>query len=129
MTLPEVHNKNIGQYLEQSEIVEETVQQITKDFGMFGIEILLSGNVENTYNELHQQLVEVVNKLMVNNFEKLWAVMYRIDISEREINKTSTELPEYSYAEVLAHQIILRELKKVLVRKFIKENAPAIRND
>ncbi len=129
MMLPEVHNKNIGQYLEQSEIVEETVQQITKDFGMFGIEILLSGNVENTYNELHQQLVEVVNKLMVNNFEKLWAVMYRIDISEREINKTSTELPEYSYAEVLAYQIILRELKKVLVRKFIKENAPAIRND
>ncbi len=83
-----------------------------KDFGMFGVEITFSGNTGNAYNELHQQLIEQVSVLLKINYDLLLSVLYQVDITEREIAKAERELPEYNHIEVLAHQIIVRDLKK-----------------
>ena len=42
MKLPEILNHNVGQYLNTAAIVEETAQQIMKDFGLFGVIITFS---------------------------------------------------------------------------------------
>lgn len=120
MTLPDLQNNNIQSYLNKADIILETAQQIMKDFGMFGVEITFSGNTEQAYNELLDQLVFQVEKLLNNNSELLMSVLYQVDISDREIAKTASELPHYNQVEVIAHQIIFRDLKKVLFRRYYK---------
>jgi len=48
------------------------------------------------------------------------AVLYQVDITEYEIAKAARELPHYNDLEVLAHQVIFRDLKKVLYRRYYK---------
>jgi hypothetical protein len=120
MNYPQINNSNVSGFLDQEEIVKETAEQIMKDFGMFGVEITFSGNTANAYYELHQQLIDQVTVLLEKNYDLLLSVLYQIDITDRDIVKTERELPDYNHIEVLAHQIIVRDLKKVLLRRYFK---------
>jgi hypothetical protein len=120
MELPQIRNDNIKSYLDRAEIVSETAQQIMKDFGMFGVEITFSGDVLNAYKELHRQLVEQISVLIQNNYDKLLSVLYQVDITEREIAQAERDLPHYNHVEIIAHEVIARELKKVLWRRYFK---------
>ena len=124
MSLPQVSNKNVSGYLDKEEIVQETAEQIMKDFGMFGVEITFSGDTGNAYQELHQQLIDQVTLLLERNYDLLLSVLYQIDITDKEIAKAERELPEYNHIEILAHQIIVRDLKKVLLRRYFKSHKP-----
>ena len=120
MSLPQVNNNNVSQFLNQAEIVQETAEQIMKDFGMFGVEITFSGNTNQAYSELHQQLVDQIGLLLKRNYDLLLSVLYQVDITDREIARTEMEIPEYSHVEIVAHQVIVRDLKKVLLRRYFK---------
>jgi hypothetical protein len=120
MGLPDVRNNNVSQYLNQEDIVLETVAQIMKDFGLFGVTITFSGDINNAYTELHQQLISQIGTLLDRDYSRLLAVLYQVDISDKEIARTALELPEYNHVEVVAHQIIVRDLKKVLTRRYFK---------
>ena len=120
MTLPEINNKNVSQYLDRAEIVQDTAEQIMKDFGMFGVEITFSGNTESAYDELHRQLADQISDLIQRNYDLLLSVLYQVDISDHEIARAEQELPHYSHIEIIAHQVIFRDLKKVLLRRYFK---------
>lgn len=122
MNLPDLQNNNIGHYLDKEEIVRETAEQIMKDFGMFGIEITFSGNVQGAYQELHEQLIAQISLSMERDYSRLMSALYQVDITEREIAKAAIELPHYNDLEVLAHQVIFRDLKKVLYRRYYRAN-------
>lgn len=120
MDFPKVNNRNVDVLLCHEELVRETAGQIMKDFGMFGVEITFSGNVDTAYNELHQQLIGQIGELINRNYDLLVSVLYQVDISDRDIARTQAELPHYSHIEVVAHQVIVRDLKKVLLRRYFK---------
>ncbi len=120
MELVNLQNDNIEFFLNKEDIIQETAAQIMKDFGMFGIEISFSGNTENAYHELHDQLINQISVNLESNYGRLMSVLYQVDITEHEIAKAARELPHYNDLEILAHQIIFRELKKVLFRRYFK---------
>lgn len=120
MNLPDLQNNNMDSFLNKADIIQETADQIMKDFGMFGIEITFSGNVENAYQELHEQLVNQILVHLDSDYGRLMSVLYQVDITDREIAKATRELPHYNQIEVLAHQVIFRDLKKVLFRRYYK---------
>jgi hypothetical protein len=120
MNLPNLQNNNIEFFLNKADIVRETADQIMKDFGMFGIEITFSGDVEHAYHELHEQLINQISVYLDRDYSRLMAVLYQVDITEHEIAKAHRELPHYNDLEVLAHQVIFRDLKKVLFRRYYK---------
>lgn len=120
MNLPQVNNNNVSQLLNQAEIVQETAEQIMKDFGMFGVEITFSGNIGQAYDELHRQLVDQISLLLERNYDLLLSVLYQVDITDREIARAELELPDYNHVEIVAHQVIVRDLKKVLLRRYFK---------
>lgn len=120
MHFPQVSNTNVESLLNREEIVRQTAEQIMKDFGMFGVEITFSGNTENAYHELHSQLTDQITDLFDRNYDLLLSVLYQVDISDRDIQKTRLELPDYTDIEVVAHQVIVRDLKKVLSRRYFK---------
>jgi hypothetical protein len=123
MNLPDLQNNNIANFLNKEDVIQETAEQIMKDFGMFGIEITFSGNVENAYHELHEQLINQISVYLDKDYSRLMAVLYQVDITEREIAKAAQELPHYNDLEVLAHQVIFRDLKKVLFRRYYKSKS------
>ena len=120
MELPDIQNNNVAGFLQTKQLVQETAEQIMKDFGLFSITITFSGIIENAYNELHEQLVRQVSNLLVNDYQRLLSVLYQVDISNKEIEKAKLELPNYNDFEIIAHQIIVRDLKKVLTRHYFK---------
>lgn len=123
MDLVNLQNNNIEFFLNKADIVRETADQIMKDFGMFGIEITFSGNTETAYQELHEQLINQISVYLDRDYSRLMAVLYQVDITEKEIAKAHHELPHYNDLEVLAHQVIFRELKKVLYRRYYKQQS------
>ena len=120
MTLPQINHNNVSQYLDRAEIVIETAEQIMKDFGMFGVEITFSGDVGHAYGELHRQLIVQISRLIEQNYDLLLSVLYQVDITEREIARAERDLPHYNHIEIIAHQVIVRDLRKVLLRRYFK---------
>jgi hypothetical protein len=120
MELPQVSNNNVSGFFTEAEIVQETAEQIMKDFGMFGVEITFSGDTSQAYKELHRQLIDQISLLLERNYELLLSVLYQVDITDREIARATRELPHYNQVEIIAHQVIVRDLKKVLLRRYFK---------
>ncbi len=129
MELPQVNNQNVEALLNRAEIVRQTAEQIMKDFGMFGVEITFSGNIDSAYEELHRQLIDQISALIERNYDLLLSVLYQVDITDREIVKAQAELPHYSHIEIIAHQVIARDLKKVLLRRYFKMKDEENRTD
>jgi hypothetical protein len=129
MELPRVNNQNVEALLNREEIVRQTAEQIMKDFGMFGVEITFSGNIDKAYEELHQQLIDQISSLIERNYDLLLSVLYQVDITDREIVRAQAELPHYSHIEIIAHQVIARDLKKVLLRRYFKMKDAENRTD
>lgn len=120
MELPKIENKNIASYFNKVEIIQATANQIMKDMSMFGIEITYTGNTATAYNELHEQLTKQIDILIDNSYSKLISILYRIDVSEKDLAQASIDMADYKHGEIIAHQIIVRELKKVLTRMYYK---------
>jgi hypothetical protein len=117
-----ISQNQLENYLNKAELVTQTAEQIIKDFAIFGLDISFSGITANAYTELHQQLIAQIDYLLRISPSKLVSVLYRIDLSEDELLKGEKELPNYNSVEAMAHLIIVRELKKVLSRKFYTTN-------
>jgi hypothetical protein len=115
-----LENFDIELYKTRSEVIRQTVAQVMKDFAMFGMDIEFTGNTEMAYNELFFQLSQHIQRLLENDFAKLAALLYQVDVSERKILDSVTDHPDYSHAEVISELVIHRELKKVLLRNYFK---------
>ncbi len=89
------------------------------------MDISFSGNVEMAYDELFRQLVGHVEYLAARDLGKLQALLYQIDLSERDLARFEPSDPGFSPAEHLADLILQRELKKVVTRDFFRENRGA----
>lgn len=118
MNLPNITHTNVDVFLNREDIILDTIAQIMKDFGLFGVEIHFSGHIDDAYHELHQQLVEQIDALLIHNSDLLMSILYQVDISDRDIARTQADFPRYNQVEVIAHQIIFRDLKKVLFRRY-----------
>ncbi|PTN08942.1 hypothetical protein [Mangrovibacterium marinum] len=116
--LPNIKPGNVDVFLNREDIILDTIAQIMKDFGLFGVEIEYSGSIDDAYEKLHRQLVDQIDRLMHSNSDLLMSILYQVDISQRDIDQTANEFPRYNQIEVIAHQIIFRDLKKVLFRRY-----------
>lgn len=124
MNLPEITHQNIAQLLNKEAIIHETIAQIQKDFVMYSIEINFDGNIKTAYEQLMNKLGAKITNLLAVDKNKLQSILYRIDLSEMAIEKALQLRPGNNIAEntekVIAHEIIVRELKKVLTRNYFK---------
>ncbi len=111
---------DIEPYKAETEIIRMTVEQIRKDFAMFGLDISFPMRMNMVYEELFSQLDAHVSQLLTVNVQKLMALLYQIDIPERNIMEAWEAHPEFTHAQVIAELIIYRELKKVILRNYYK---------
>lgn len=101
-------------------VITQTVKQVQKDFSMFGMEIDFPVDFNMVYDSLVKYVGYHVDHLLVTNTQKLSALLYQIDIGEKEIIDAWEKHPEFTRAEVITELIIYRELKKIIFRNYYK---------
>lgn len=104
-------------YLNRLDILQDTAQQVIKDFGMVGLKINFSGNPGTAYRELTDQILPHIEKLQNENFQNFYNLMYRIDVSEVQIKKAVEASKDRSFSEIVTELILQRELIKVVFRR------------
>ena len=112
---------DVTPYLNRLDFLNDTAQQVIKDFGMSGIEIKFSGNAEEAYAELFSQIHPQIEKLIKGNTGFFYNLLYRIDLSEGQIKKAVEASFDRSFSEVVTDLILKRELLKVIMRKTYKQ--------
>lgn len=68
-------------------------------------------------DDLRTSLAAYINRLIVNDFEKLIFILYRIDINEHAIKLLLQQTETVSASETIAEAIITRQLEKIAFRK------------
>ena len=115
MNLPELKPKLM---LQQTDLLEKLVLQLLKDFATAGLDVRFSATTNSSYDWLLGELNALIQPLFESSSSKLYALLYRIDVTDKDIAKAGLDLKDYSHSEIIAHAIILRELKKVLIREY-----------
>ncbi len=104
----------------QLNIIQETADQIIKDFDAFGYKIIFSGKEKVAYEELFMQITPLIESLNNNNYKKLMNVLYRIDVPEEAINLKLKNSNSREFAAIITEIVLERELKKVITRNYYK---------
>ena len=104
-------------------IIRETADQIIRDINIPDFEIIFSGNEGLAFIELKSQLAPQIHRLFNEDKNAFQALLYRIDIEERDYKKAVSNTQSDIFEEKLSELIIRREFQKVITRKyFVKSN-------
>lgn len=103
-------------YRHDAELIRLTIHQLRKDFEPHLPEFNFSGSDGMLFDELTAYVAEAVRAIRKKNPAHFRSLLYRVDISEREMEN----LPDGD-AIALAEKIIRREFQKVLTRRFFSK--------
>ena len=112
----------IQAYINNIDLLQQTVEQIKKDFDLFGVEIKFSGNRYDAYDELFSQIRPYIEQLMSRDYQRFMNVLYRIDVNEQQLKRKLEENASESTSEIISNLIIKRELQKVVIRNYYKQH-------
>ncbi|MBL4668907.1 MAG: hypothetical protein JKY30_06550 [Flavobacteriales bacterium] len=114
MNLPSL--SELTPYYSRTDLLKKVVEQIKKDFDWFHFEITFTGKEESPYQELYNQILPLIDELLNDDYPKLMAMLYRIDLDEEFLNKKLKENHHVDTDEVITDLILKRELQKVVIR-------------
>ena len=121
MTDDKLQLNDLSPYYKRIDLIKDTAEQIKKDFEIFSESITFSGNANTAYDELKSQIKPIISKLMSNNYERLLSILYRIDVNEKIISEEFYQRNNEEPSSIITDLIIERELKKVVIRRYFKE--------
>ena len=87
------------------------------------IEQLLNQNKQLSIvqkEKLRDQLVNLINHLLLNEFNKLVQVLYRIDVSEQKLKQLVQKNPETDAALIITDLLIERQAQKMKTKRSFK---------
>jgi hypothetical protein len=76
-----------------------------------------------------QVLVEKINELINNDFQKLVSILYRMDVSEIKLKELLDENPGTNAAIIIADLMIERQAEKIRSRQQFKKRDENISDD
>ena len=68
-------------------------------------------------NELQEKLTAFINELILNDFQRLITILYRVDVDEKKLKRILKENIGTDAGEIIANLIIEREIQKIETRK------------
>jgi hypothetical protein len=69
-----------------------------------------------SYSELQDKLSTHINHLIKNDFDKLVAYLYRIDVNEQKLKLMLKQFPQEDAGKIIALLIIERQEQKIKLR-------------
>ena len=110
----------VNSSIQNNLFLQETVQQLEKDFLMIGINFDIDTPVSD-YKYLFSFTYHLVNALNEQNPKKVLNLLYRIDLSEEKVKEEMLKT-ELSFTEMLSEMIVNREIKKVLIKNYFSNS-------
>ncbi len=107
----------LSAYYSRTDLLEKVVEQLKKDFNWFNFTITFTGKNETPYQELYEQILPLVDELLNDDYPKLMAMLYRIDLDDELLNRKLKESAQADTDEVITDLILKRELQKVIIRE------------
>ncbi len=71
---------------------------------------------------LRDQFTGYIRRLILNDFEKLVNLLYRIDVDENKIRQLLNDNANEDSAEIIAALIINRQIEKIKLKKTIRQS-------
>ena len=105
----------VNHSIEENTFLNETVEQLAKDFAMTGLDFNINNPV-SSYKSLFDFTFKLITDINQKYPKKILNLLYRIDLSEEFVQEQMKET-EYSFTEMLSELIVKRELYKVVLRK------------
>ncbi len=112
----------ISPHLNNAELLQQTVDQIKKDFERFQLEVNFIGNNTQPYEELFRAVYLHVAGLLGKDYQRLLNILYRIDLPEQVLKKKLLENKPEDLASLITELIIKRELQKVVIKNYYKQH-------
>lgn len=108
----------LQEYYNRIDLIQKVVEQIQKDFNWFNFDISFGEEKEgeSAYQILYNQILPIVEEMLNDDYPKLLAMLYRIDLEEDFVNRKLKEISNADTDEVITDLIIKRELQKVIIR-------------
>lgn len=101
----------------QQELFELFRLQLKKDFEVSGCDVEFTEQLPVIFEQLRETISTQLKKMEKNSASKLPELLYRIDLSERQVKRFSEEHPGEIWEDLLAELIIKRILQKVILKK------------
>lgn len=79
--------------------------------------------ISNNHSEQFDRLVRAIDELVVNDFDKLVRILYRVDVSETKLRNLLQTHPEADAGRIIAELLLERELEKRASREKFKNQA------
>jgi hypothetical protein len=109
--------------LKNSDMSEkDLIEIINQELGL-----LLPGTIAE--EELRRQLSIQINYLIVHDFQKLVAVLYRVDVNEEKLKQFLKENSGQDAGFIIADLIIERQLQKIKSRREFRKNDNTISDE
>ena len=117
-----IPQQKLSHYYQQIDLIQATANQIKKDFSLFEENIEFSGDAATAYNELFNQILPIINRLLNLDSSRFFSLLYAIDIEEKKIRELLFGDEVVAAIEKITALIIDRELLKVIYRKHWLQN-------
>lgn len=105
-------------YYNRQDLLQKVVTQIQKDFDWFNLKVHFTNNDEKSaYQELYEKILPLIDEMLNEDYPKLLAILYRIDIDEDFLNRKLKEIANADTDEVITDLIIKRELQKIIIKE------------
>lgn len=109
--------------LSKEALFEKFKEQLLRDFEMCNVHTYLEP-ITSSYEAIHANLTQALNKISGSAHSLQRQLLYRIDISEKQLMETLSLAKSRSENDVLAGLIIKRILQKVILYQVYKINRP-----
>lgn len=103
--------------IESKDLIIPLIRQINKDANLSGLDLDLAENLRP--KQIVDQLYQIFQKLVTNNFDGLLNFLYRVDLSEPVLKSIQQRMPE-KITEHLTVLVLKREWQKVYFRNKIR---------
>lgn len=114
--IPQIWSQTIANQINTEEIIIALIKQIKKDFNFFNHQIPFTETANENYFTLFSELESFIIAVFGKNTEKIYPILYRIDVSEKDIKAAINS----NFISSITETIILKELQKVIIKRFYK---------
>lgn len=83
----------------------------------------------NNDDALKADIIDKINQLLSDDFNRLISILYRLDINEETLKQRLAAVEGNNAATIIAEMIIARQLQKIESRNSFKTEAPTDENE
>jgi hypothetical protein len=113
--LPDIKNQ-----FSSNELFEAFKMQLVRDFGQSNFPSDFVAALEPDYQLIHEKIARELQRNERRSDFNVMHLLYRVDISEAQLEKYLRESNEVNHFNVIAELIIKRVLQKVVIKRYYK---------